>query len=206
MTETTGPTGTTPTRHEPEHPLHVVVMGVAGSGKTTVARLLADRLGWTFAEADEFHPAANIAKMHAGTPLDDADRWPWLRAIRDWTTAADRDGRSTVVTCSALKVAYRDLLREAQGRLRFVHLDGSAALIGERITARTDHFMPASLLGSQLATLEPLEPRERGIVVAVDAPPAQLVDTILDRLEGLDLTTPDPTTNDLTTDLTTKES
>ena len=102
---------------------HLVVMGVAGVGKTTVAALLADRLGWAVAEADDFHPTANIVKMASGVPLDDDDRWPWLRAIRDWTTEQETAGQDSVVTCSALKRRYRDVLRQAAGRVRFVHLE-----------------------------------------------------------------------------------
>ncbi|MDQ4502882.1 gluconokinase [Sinomonas sp. ASV322] len=136
--------------------LHIVVMGVAGSGKTTVAAALADRLGWVLAEADEFHPPANIAKMASGVPLTDEDRWPWLRSIRDWMTEQARGGRSTVLTCSALKHTYRELLAEAEGRVVFAHLDGSPELLAERMSGRSGHFMPTTLLPSQLATLEPL--------------------------------------------------
>src|SRR4051794_15612742 len=150
---------------------HIVVMGVAGSGKTTIARLLAAELGRPFAEADEFHPAANIAKMTAGEPLTDEDRWPWLTAIRDWLTAQTRAGRGAVVTCSALKVAYRDLLREAEGRVRFVHLAAHAPVLEDRMQHRSGHFMPPSLLSSQLETLEPLTDAEDGVTVAVEAPP-----------------------------------
>jgi gluconokinase len=169
---------TTPTP-PPAEPTHLVVMGVSGTGKTTVGRLLADALGWVFAEGDDFHPPANVARMQAGVPLDDEARLPWLRAIRDWTAEQDAAGRSTVVTCSALRVAYRDVLREAPGRTRFVHLVGDATLVGSRMSLRTDHFMPPSLLPSQLATLEPLGPGEDGLVVPVDGPPAQIADTAL---------------------------
>ncbi|MGF0115863.1 gluconokinase [Promicromonospora sp. Marseille-Q5078] len=157
---------------------HVVVMGVAGSGKTTVAGLLADRLGVDVAEADEFHPAANIEKMSAGTPLTDADRAPWLAAIRDWLSTETDAGRPAVVTCSALKRAYRDVLRGARGRVRFVHLDGSPELLADRMAHRSGHFMPTTLLPSQLATLEPLEPDEDGITVDVAAPPQDVIDTV----------------------------
>lgn len=136
--------------------LHVVVMGVAGAGKTTVAAALAEKLGWTLAEADEFHTQANIDKMTNGVPLTDDDRWPWLRAIRDWMTEQARGGRSTVLTCSALKRSYRRLLAEAEGRVVFAHLDGSPELLAERMSSRSGHFMPTGLLPSQLATLEPL--------------------------------------------------
>ncbi|MCB7136092.1 gluconokinase [Cellulosimicrobium marinum] len=156
-------------------------MGVAGSGKTTVATLLGDRLGLTYAEADQFHPAANIEKMSAGTPLTDEDRWPWLEAIRDWLSAESDAGRSGVVTCSALKRSYRDLLRTARGQVCFVHLDGSAELLADRMEHRSGHFMPTSLLPSQLATLEPLADDERGLTLDVARPPEELVDEILAR-------------------------
>lgn len=164
------------------HTTHVVIMGVAGSGKTTVAELLAQKLGWECAEADDFHPASNIAKMTAGTPLTDDDRWPWLRAIRDWISAADREGRSTIVTCSALKRSYRDVLREADGQVFFVHLAGSPQLIADRMTHRSGHFMPPALLPSQFEALEPLQPDEDGVAVQVDATPEEIVETIVTRL------------------------
>ena len=141
-------------------PTHLVVMGVAGSGKSTLAAALSNRLGWACAEADEFHPAANIAKMSQGIPLQDDDRWPWLREIRDWMTGKSREGLSTVLTCSALKKSYRQLLSEAEGRVVFLHLDGGADLIGQRMQGREGHFMPPALLPSQLATLEALTQEE----------------------------------------------
>lgn len=162
---------------------HLVVMGVAGSGKTTVAQILADRLGWPYAEADEFHPQANIEKMSAGTPLTDDDRWPWLRAIRDWLTEQTRSGQSAIVTCSALKIAYRDVLREAEGRVRFVHLDGTIEQIGERMSGRSGHFMPTSLLPSQFETLERLGSHEDGVVVPVTVSPQSVADAVLRELE-----------------------
>ncbi|MCH6472015.1 gluconokinase [Sinomonas terrae] len=136
--------------------LHVVVMGVAGAGKTTVSAALADRLGWVLAEADEFHPQANVDKMASGVPLTDEDRWPWLRSIRDWMTTQASVGRSTVLTCSALKRSYRRLLTQADGHVVFAHLDGSPELLAERMASRSGHFMPTGLLPSQLSTLEPL--------------------------------------------------
>lgn len=140
----------------PTDPEIVVVMGVSGVGKTTVAEGLAGRLGWEFAEGDDFHSEANVAKMRAGTPLTDEDRWPWLRAIRDWMAERLTAGESAVVTSSALRVAYRDVLREAGPGVRFLHLVADEALVEERMREREGHFMPTSLLESQLDTLEPL--------------------------------------------------
>jgi carbohydrate kinase (thermoresistant glucokinase family) len=161
---------------------HLVVMGVAGTGKSTVARALAERLGWPFGEGDDLHPAANVAKMAAGIPLDDADRWPWLDAIAAWTAEQAAAGNSTIVTCSALRRTYRDRLRAAAPDTVFVHLVGSPALLAERMTARRDHFMPTSLLQSQLETLEPLEADEPGFTVDVELPAAAIVDEVLDKL------------------------
>ncbi|PHQ49633.1 gluconate kinase [Streptomyces cinnamoneus] len=145
----------------------IVVMGVAGTGKTTIGPLVAEALGLPYAEGDDFHPAANVAKMSAGTPLDDADRAPWLDAIGAW--AAGRAGRGGVVSCSALKRAYRDRLRAAApaGAVVFLHLTGERELIAGRMAARTGHFMTSRLLDSQFATLEPLGPDETGVVVDV---------------------------------------
>jgi gluconokinase len=139
---------------------HLVVMGVAGSGKSTLAAALSQQLGWACAEADEFHPEANIAKMTQGIPLQDEDRWPWLQEIRGWMSAQAAAGKSTVLTCSALKRSYRDLLSQANGRVIFLHLDGGADLISRRMQGREGHFMPPTLLPSQLATLEPLTQEE----------------------------------------------
>ncbi|WP_055587964.1 gluconokinase [Peterkaempfera griseoplana] len=147
----------------------VVVMGVSGVGKTTVAQLLAERLDVPLAEADDFHPPANIAKMSAGTPLDDTDRQPWLEAIGRWLADRDAAGTGGVVTCSALKRSYRDTLRAASPGVFFLHLTADRALIADRIGHRSGHFMPASLLDSQLATLEPLGPDESG--ASLDAGP-----------------------------------
>jgi gluconokinase len=170
---------------QPDEIQHLVIMGVAGSGKTTLADLLDDRLGRLYAEADEFHPQANIDKMAAGTPLTDEDRWPWLDAIRDWLTEQTRAGRSAIVTCSALKRVYRDVLRQAEGRVRFVHLTAPPTLLEDRMAHREGHFMPTTLLPSQLATLEPLDPDEDGVSVVVDVPPDEVADRALTAL-GLD--------------------
>ncbi|WP_299564102.1 gluconokinase [uncultured Mycolicibacterium sp.] len=145
----------------------VVVMGVAGAGKSVVGAALARRLGVPFADADDLHPAANIAKMAAGRPLDDADRRPWLDAVGRWL-AAHRDGG--VMACSALRRRYRDRLRRCCPDVEFVHLSGPFALIASRVANRPDHFMPAALLRSQFETLEPLEPDEAGLTVALDRP------------------------------------
>jgi gluconokinase len=145
----------------------VVVMGVSGSGKSTVGRRLADVLGATFLEGDEHHPPLNREKMAAGVPLSDADRQPWLDALGDLLARAYAAGTPTVLSCSALRRSYRDVLRSAvrPGSVFFVHLHGPPALLGARLRARRGHFMPASLLQSQLATLEPLGPDEAGVVV-----------------------------------------
>lgn len=161
---------------------HLVVMGVAGCGKSTVGRELAARLGWTLAEGDDFHPVSNIVKMSSGTPLTDDDRWPWLDSIAAWTAEHDRAGQSTVVTCSALRRVYRDRLRRAPGRTLFVHLVGSQELLAARLAARPGHFMPPSLLPSQLATLEPLEPDEGGVVLDIAASVPELVEQAISRL------------------------
>ncbi|NJQ16688.1 gluconokinase [Streptomyces bohaiensis] len=160
-------------------PTTLVVMGVSGAGKTTIAELLADRLGWPMAEADALHPQSNIDKMSAGTPLTDADRLPWLGIIRDWISERAATGASGVVSCSALKRSYRDLLREAEGRVRFVHLDGSQELISGRLHLRTGHFMPPTLLASQFADLEPLGTDEDGVTVDLRRTPDEIVDAAL---------------------------
>ena len=137
-----------------EKPL-IVVMGVAGSGKTTIANALAERLGVPFVEGDSLHPAANVRKMASGTPLTDEDRWPWLRAIGERMEVERATGHGVVVSCSALKHIYRDCLRkEVHGRVHFILLDGSRELIGQRMRKRKGHFMPPALLDSQFATLE----------------------------------------------------
>ncbi len=151
----------------------IVVMGVSGSGKSTVGAALAQRLRVPFADGDDLHPPANIAKMTAGQPLDDDDRYPWLEAIGQWL-ADHHDGG--VMSCSALKRKYRDQMRRHCPDVEFLHLSGTPEVIGKRQASRPGHFMPASLLQSQFATLEPLDPDERGIVIDVD----QNIDSIVD--------------------------
>jgi gluconokinase len=155
----------------------VVVMGVSGSGKSTVGTALAGRMGVPFADADDFHSPASVAKMRGGVALDDVDRRPWLLAIGQWL-AQHRDGDGgAVVTCSALKRAYRDTLREAAPDITFLHLDGDVETVRRRVAARTGHFMPESLVQSQFDALEPLEPDERGVVIDFALP----VDVIVER-------------------------
>src|SRR5690349_8450781 len=143
----------------------IVVMGVSGSGKSTVGAALAQRLRVPFADADDFHPPANIAKMTAGEPLDDDDRHPWLEAIGEWL--AERCATGGVMSCSALKHRYRDQLRRHCPSVRFLHLSGTPEIIGARQASRPGHFMPASLLASQFETLEPLAPDESGLTIDV---------------------------------------
>ncbi len=158
----------------------IVVMGVSGTGKSTVARLLAERLNWDFEEGDDLHPDPNIAKMKAGIPLTDEDRAPWLGNVAAWIRAHERAGRPGVVPCSALKRAYRDRLRGEH--VVFVHLVGSPELIAERMSARAGHFMPPSLLTSQLDTLEPPGADEQVLTVDIGRPVPQLVDEVIARL------------------------
>lgn len=153
----------------------VIVMGVSGSGKTTVAQGIADAMGWPFAEGDDFHSEANVAKMASGQPLTDDDRWPWLHSIGDWIDGHARAGSGAVVTCSALRRVYRDLLREGRPQVRFCHVAAGADLIADRLAHRKGHYMPASLLPTQLATLEALQPDEPGAVVPGSGTPEEVV-------------------------------
>jgi gluconokinase len=157
----------------------LVVMGVSGSGKSTVAAGLVERLGWDFAEGDSFHPPENVTKMRAGIPLDDEDRWPWLHRIADWIGEHEQAGRNCVVACSALRRSYRDLLRDGHPSVWFVHVHAEAKLIRDRLEHRAGHYMPASLLDSQLATLEPLQDDEAGVVVSGAGTPEHVVDEVL---------------------------
>jgi carbohydrate kinase (thermoresistant glucokinase family) len=162
----------------------LVVMGVSGCGKTTVGKRLAERLGCPFQEGDRLHPPANVAKMAAGRPLDDADRGPWLAAVADWIDARRAAGGGGVISCSALKRAYREILIGARPDVRLIYLRGDSETIHRRLADRIGHFMPASLLASQLATLEEPLPGERPIVVAIDRPPDEIVALILDQLDA----------------------
>ncbi|TQM64398.1 gluconokinase [Humibacillus xanthopallidus] len=152
----------------PSPPDIVVVMGVSGSGKTTIATGIAAATGWEFAEGDDFHPAANVEKMRGGIPLTDDDRWPWLETIGAWISAKEAAGESAVVTCSALRRAYRDVLRRGRPHVRFLHVQAPGAVIADRVEHRAGHYMPPSLLPSQLATLEPLGPDEPGVTVTAE--------------------------------------
>lgn len=158
-------------------PSPIVVMGVSGSGKSSVGAALAQRLRVPYADADDFHPPVNVAKMSSGQALDDDDRRPWLESVGEWL-AAHADGG--VMSCSALKREYRDLLRSHCPDSEFLHLSGSPEVIGERQASRPGHFMPASLLTSQFQTLEPLEPDERGITIDVDKNIDAIVDSYVD--------------------------
>jgi len=153
----------------------IVVMGVAGAGKTTVGERLAEALGVEFLEGDRFHAPASVAKMRRGEALGDADRWPWLDRIAAELARLDREGRGAVVACSALKRAYRDRLRHGCPGVRFVFLAGSEALIRGRLEQRRGHFMPSALLSSQFAALEPPSPEEGAVTVDVSAAPSEVV-------------------------------
>jgi gluconokinase len=158
----------------------VVLMGVSGCGKSTVAGLLAGRLGWDFEEGDDLHPAANVAKMASGHQLEDADRWPWLAKVAEWIGEHTAVGRPGIITCSALKKSYRDVLR-GDGVV-FVYLAGSRELIARRLASRHGHYMPASLLDSQFDALEPPTSAENSITVDIGASASVETDAIMLRL------------------------
>ena len=160
-------------------------MGVSGCGKSEIGRRLAHRLGLAYAEGDDDHPAANVAKMAAGTPLDDADRQDWLLILQARIRAAQQDGIGLVLSCSALKRRYRDLLRQGDPALLFVHLDGARDLIAARMQARGDHFMPLALLDSQLRDLEPLAEDEAGLRLDIRLAPERLIEEIVQRSAAL---------------------
>jgi gluconokinase len=160
-------------------PCALIVMGVSGSGKSTIADKLAERLRWSYEDGDKFHPASNVAKMSAGHPLTDEDRWPWLQAIADEIDRVCRAGQHVVIACSALKHAYRDVLVHGRSDVRIVYLKGTQELIARRLAARKNHFMPPGLLDSQFKTLEPPDQRENPVTVSIDAPVDTIVDDII---------------------------
>jgi carbohydrate kinase (thermoresistant glucokinase family) len=157
----------------------LVVMGVSGCGKSTVAELLAERLGWPFQEGDALHPEANVDKMSAGRPLTDEDRWPWLEQVADWVEDRVRAEEDGIITCSALKRSYRDAIRRGGDAVVLVHLVGDRRTLEARMRVRRGHFMPASMLDSQLATLEDPEPDEPSIRVSIGQPPDRIVDEVV---------------------------
>jgi gluconokinase len=165
-----------------ESPCALVVMGVSGSGKSTIADKLAERLGWTYEDGDKFHPASNVAKMSAGHPLTDEDRWPWLRAIAGEIDRVCKAGQHVVIACSALKRAYRDILVHGRDDVRIVYLKGTPKLIADRLAQRKDHFMPPGLLASQFKTLEPPDASENPVTVSIDASVETIVGDIVRQL------------------------
>ena len=158
------------------------MMGVSGSGKSTIADKLAERLSWTYEDGDRFHPASNVAKMSAGHPLTDEDRWPWLQAIADEIDRLCMAGEHAVIACSALKRAYRDVLVHGRSDVRIVYLDGTQQLIAHRLAQRKGHFMPPGLLESQFGTLQPPDASERPVTVSIDASVEAIVDDIVRQL------------------------
>jgi gluconokinase len=162
----------------------IVVMGVAGSGKSTIAVDLARRLGWRFAEGDSFHPPMNIEKMRNGVALTDADRWPWLDAIAAWVRETRQAGERCVVACSALKRRYRERIADGRDDVRFVYLQGAYDLVARRMASRTGHYMPLALLRSQYQALEEPGTEENPIVLSIERPPEELAARILEALGG----------------------
>lgn len=160
----------------------MIVMGVQGTGKTTIGSALGERLGVTFIDSDDLHPPANKAKMAAGTPLEDEDRVPWLKIVGATIAANAAEGRTTFVACSALKRWYRELLRSSVPELQFIHLAGQRDLVASRLATRQHEFMPTTLLDSQFEVLEPLAPWEAGVVVPVAGTPAEIVDVVAEYL------------------------
>jgi gluconokinase len=154
----------------------LILMGVSGSGKSTIAEQLAQRLGWTYEDGDKFHPASNVVKMSAGHPLTDEDRWPWLQAIADEIDRICKAGEHVVIACSALKRSYRDVLVHGRRDIRIVYLNGTQELIAARLAARKGHFMPPGLLASQFKTLEPPGADENPVIVSIDASVEEIVD------------------------------
>jgi len=164
-------------------PCALVVMGVSGSGKSTIADKLAERTGWKYEDGDRFHPPSNVAKMSAGHALTDEDRWPWLQAIAAEIDRACGAGEHAVIACSALKRVYRDILVHGRSDVRIIYLEGSQQLIAERLASRKHHFMPPDLLDSQFKALEPPEASENAVTVSIDAPVEAIVDDIVRQLK-----------------------
>ncbi len=163
-------------------PCALIVMGVSGSGKSTIAEQLAQRLGWAYEDGDKFHPASNVAKMSAGHPLTDEDRRPWLQAIADEIDRVCKAGERVVIACSALKRSYRDVLVHGRRDVRIVYLNGTQELIAGRLAARKGHFMPPGLLVSQFKTLEPPGADENPVIVSIDAPVEEIVDDTVSQM------------------------
>jgi gluconokinase len=162
----------------------VVVMGVSGVGKTTVAIQLSHRLGWEFAEGDTFHPDENVLKMRSGHALNDEDRWPWLRRLAEWIGVCERKGVSAILTCSALKPSYRDVLGDGHPSVWFAFLAADRDVLLDRVLGRSGHYMPPSLLDSQLETLEPLQPDEPGVTLDAHRPGDEVVTALIDALQA----------------------
>jgi len=175
----------TPARSKPAKPVVLVLMGVSGCGKTTVAHILADRLGWLFKEGDDLHPQSNIVKMKGGRPLNDSDRRRWLERVAVWVERQVDAGENGLISCSALKRSYRDVINRRGSGVVFVFLAGSKTTIAQRLAARQAHFMPLSLLDSQFADLEDPQPDEPHITVDIDPPPTVIAQRIWREL-GLD--------------------
>jgi len=163
-------------------PCALIVMGVSGSGKSTIAEQLAQRLGWTYEDGDKFHPASNVAKMSAGHPLTDEDRWPWLQAIADEVDRVCKARDHAVIACSALKRSYRDVLVHGRRDVRIVYLNGTQELIAGRLAQRKGHFMPPGLLVSQFKTLEPPSADENPVIVSIDASVKEIVDDTVSQM------------------------
>lgn len=166
--------------------VHIVAMGVSGCGKTTVVEAVRDQLGFTVAEGDDFHPQANIDKMSAGIPLTDEDRWPWLESINKWMIECEHAGENTIISCSALKRSYREVLSKNLN-VYFLHLNGPESLIRERLLQRKGHFMPPTLLPSQFATLQPLQEDEPGEVIAIEGSIDEMIQRAIAAVQAYEL-------------------
>jgi carbohydrate kinase (thermoresistant glucokinase family) len=160
----------------------LIIMGVSGCGKTTIAELLSRELGWEYRDGDEFHPKSNVEKMHSGTPLTDEDRWPWLKAIAAWIDQRRQAGEHAIVTCSALKRSYREILAGARTDVGLIYLKGDEELIAQRLSKRHHHFMPKALLHSQFQALQEPGPDEHPITVSIEPAPEEIAAAILEKL------------------------